>query len=142
MVRLADERGKRRARELPLRNESSRTGGLKPRAIGRRLTAGNEHDRGRIPLRREPLGHGEAVNTGKLDVEQDDLRSLARDRRDRLIAVGGLTDDCEALGLQQRPRGLPKLGVIVDDQHGRTHRAMVPVRAPDRIGASRNPVQS
>jgi hypothetical protein len=66
------------------------------------------------------------------------LRPEPLDRRERLVAIGGLGDDGKSLGLQQRPRGLPKLGVIIDDQHGRTHPAIVPVRAPDRIGASRN----
>jgi hypothetical protein len=118
-----------------------RGGRPKPRAISRRLTARNEHDHGRIPLRRQPLGHGEAVDTGKLHVYQHDLRPHPLDRRDRLSAVGCLGDDREALGLQQRSRGLPKLGVIIDNQHGRAHRPIVPMRVPGRIGASRNPAR-
>ena len=116
-----------------------RGGRLKSRAISRRLTARDEHDHGRIAPRRQTLGHGEAVHTGKLHVEQHDLRPRALDRRDRLIAVGRLGDNREALGLQQRPSGPPKLGVIIDDQHGRAHRVIVPARAAPRIGASRNP---
>ena len=42
----------------------------------------------------------EAVRVGQLDVEQHDLRPQPAALRDRRGAVGGLTDDLEALGLE------------------------------------------
>ena len=54
---------------------------------------------------------------------------------DRLGAVGGLSDDVEALRLEQRRRGLAERLVVVDDQDRPAHGAILPEVAGGRIRA-------
>jgi hypothetical protein len=91
--------------------------------------------------RRQPRGHRKAVQVGKLNVEQNDLRSEPLDRGERLGAVGGFTDDREPLCLEQRARRLAEIVVVVHDQHGRAHALIVAEAVRDRIVASRNRIR-
>ena len=60
-------------REPALGDESARRRRLEARPIGCGITAGDEHDGGRVRDSGEPLGHGEPVEIRQVDGEQDDL---------------------------------------------------------------------
>ena len=109
-----------------------------PRAVRRCLTARDQHDGRRLCRGREALGHGEAVETGKLDVEQDDVGSQPLGLRQRFGAARGLAHDHEPLRLEERACGHPEVVVIVDDEHGRPHGVIVANLTWAHIVANRN----
>ena len=79
-----------------------------PAAVGARARGWRSAPPRADRLRGEPLGHREAVDPRQLDVEQDDVRAQAPGLLDGRLAVGGLADDLEPVGLEQRPRARPK----------------------------------
>ena len=58
----------------------------------------------------------EAVHAGHRQVEQDESRAQPPGLDDRLLAVGRLADDVEAVLLEQRGQSLAREWVIVSDQ--------------------------
>ena len=109
---------------------------VEARPIRLRLPAGDQHHGGRLGRCGQPLGHGEAVEVGKLDIEQHDVRAQPLGFDERRPSVGGFSQDGEPLRLEQRARRLPERFVVVDDQHGRTHALIVAEAARERIVAS------
>ena len=101
-------------------------------AIGARPAARDEDDRGAGRLRGEDFRHREAVHARQLDVQQHDLRTKAPGLLHRRLAVGGLTEDVEPVGLQQRSRAAAEAGVVIHDQDGPGHGVIVP-RGRDRL---------
>ena len=91
--------------------------------VGRRITAGDQHDGGRIRGSGELLGHGEPIQIRQLDVEQDNLGPQDGDSTHRLRSIGRFTDDVEALGLEQRSGRGSEGRMVVDDEHRWTHAA-------------------
>ena len=53
-------------------------------------------------------------------------------------AVADCTDHGEPLSLEQRARGVPKVGVVIDDEDRRAHALIVAEAKRKRIVASRN----
>ena len=76
--------------------------------------------------------------SGKLDVQQHDLRPQAVDSCERVDTARDRGDDVESLRLEQGGRGFAKAVVVVDDEHARAHAAMVAEVARERIVASRS----
>src|SRR5205807_6979536 len=72
----------------------------------------------------------------ELDVQQDDLGPEVGDGPQGLGSVRRLANYVEALRFQQHPGRRPELSVVVDDEQGRTHEAMVPRGVGPRIVAS------
>ena len=66
-----------------------------------------------------------AVDVGKLDVEQHDVRAQPLELDERRPSVGGSSQDYEPLRLEQRAHRLPEGLVVVDDQHRRAHTPIV-----------------
>jgi hypothetical protein len=101
----------------------------------------NENDRRGIGRGSELFSDLEAVDVGKLDVEQDEFGPKARRRHQRRLPVGGLSQHLETAGFQQRSSERAKLGVIVDDQDRLPHRQIVARTRSPRIGATPPPSQ-
>ena len=82
-------------------------------------TTGAASSRGELLADREP------VDVRQLDVQQHERRLERARRRQRRGAVVRLADDLEPAGLQQRAGERAEVGVVVDDQDGRAHAAIV-----------------
>ena len=81
------------------------------------LVVGGDEDDRRHPLGADRVDHAEAVDAGHLDVEEDEVRRLVLDGRDRLRAVAALADDFDVLFLlQQRQHALARDRLVVNDQ--------------------------
>ena len=119
---------------------------MKPRALARRRRGPNaaawrleiSDDRRRVRRGRDQVGDVEAVEVAEVDVEQDDRRRERGHRLQGRVAVVGLADDREAVGLEQRARGRAEVRVVVDDEHGPAHAVIVALAARRRTVASRN----
>ena len=114
--------------DSPLFGRKPRTGRVsRARPISRRVVAGNENHCRWVRGRGKLLRDRETIEAGQLDVEQHDLRSELRRR------VSRVRQHCR---LPHRPRrsprlervrgGRPKVGMVVDDDQGRTHVLIVP----------------
>ena len=83
----------------------------------------------------------ETVHPGHLDVDEEDLRRLARERRERLAAARRGEDVVPLLLEPERERA-PQVGLVVDDHqlHGRGHQGSSPGAAvPGRVTRNRVP---
>src|SRR5207249_4979150 len=71
-----------------------------------------------VAQRRQRL---EPVHVGHRQVEDDQRRLQPARELDRLERAGGLADDLESVGGEQRAEGFPRERVVVDDQDPRGH---------------------
>ena len=77
---------------------------------------------GAMRARRDPLGRGDAVQPGHLDVEDDEVGPVLLGQRDGLLAVARLGDDLEALLLEHLLEVQPDQRLVLGDDdasHGR-----------------------
>jgi hypothetical protein len=74
-------------------------------------------------------GNGEAVQVGKLDVEQDKVRLKAPDRAQRLLAGRCFTDDPDANLFEETPRLFAESGVIVNNHRVTCHGGIIALKA-------------
>ena len=97
-----------------------RTGArLSAEPIGPLIATGDEdHDRARVELRKLP-GELEAIELGKLDVQEDHGRVQSLDLLDHQRRIRDTADHLEALFAQHRVSRGEELQVVVDDQEGR-----------------------
>ena len=123
-------------RELALGDEAP--GGIRSQPPPERghVAAGDETIADGDAVARQPLRDGEAVEVGKLDVEEHDLRTELRSSGDRACSVLRLADHVEVLRLEQRACRSPEAGMVVDDQHRPAHARTVAERGGARIGAA------
>ena len=73
----------------------------------------------------ERLRDREPVGVGEMDVEQDDARVKARGRGHGRRAVLRLAHDVVAVGLEHPAGERAERRMVIDDEHGRRHRAIV-----------------
>ena len=121
----ADDLRKRRARQVDLRDEAA---GMRVRhsiAVRTRIATRDEDDDRRRWPGRKVLGHLEAIGVRQLDVQQDDTRAKLLDLVEGFGAIGCFPDHVKPVRLQELASSGPKVAMIVDDQHGRSHRPMV-----------------
>ena len=94
--------GQRRAGQCLLVEETAdRCAGNLVAVGGRRPTGDQQHHRREVHGR-QPAGDLEAIGPRQLDVQQNHVWSQGPGLRERLVAVAGLTDDGETVGLQER----------------------------------------
>ena len=67
----------------------------------------------------DPGGSRNAIHSGHIDVEQDDIRSQFADFFESFGAVLSLAADLERIQVQERTDGPASGGVIVNDQYSR-----------------------
>ena len=80
--------------------------------------AGREHDHGQLGALADPAADGEAVGAGQHQVEDDQVRTLVLDERDRRVAVPGL-ERAVALAAQVLDDDLADDRLVIDDKHRR-----------------------
>jgi hypothetical protein len=133
------------SRPIALRDESARRRRAEARAERGGVTARDQHHGRRVERLGETRCHDESINVRELDVEQDNLRPELRDCPEHAFPIGTLADNVVPFGLEQRARRRPEHLVVVDDQHGRTHRSILAhargrhIVASHRIDAGRLP---
>ena len=121
-----EERAETFARQLCLRNEPPhRVRRLEPLMERLRRPAGCEHDNRTVATSGQTIRDRKAVDPRKLDVEQHHLRPQAPRRLQRGVPIRGLSDDIEAVNLEQCSRSSPEVGVVVDDQQAPAHETIV-----------------
>src|SRR5262249_46179951 len=76
----------------------------------------------------------ETAYTGQHDVDEDDVGRVAPKRVQPLLTRGGFVDPV-SLFFQREPDGDPDAGVVLDDEDGGRHTAMMP-RGVCRAGAT------
>jgi hypothetical protein len=76
---------------------------------------GEDHSRPTF-LRGQPFRHFETVDVRELDVEEDYVRIELASRSEGRFAVGRLTDDLDALALEQRAGNPAEALVVIDDE--------------------------
>ena len=79
------------------------------------VVRGDEDDR-RHGVRADALEHVEAVHLRHLDVEEEDVRPLARDHRRRVDAAALAGDGQLAVALDEHAHDLPRERLVVDDR--------------------------
>src|SRR5450755_2021088 len=101
--------------KVAFRDEPARSAGRDERPVVRAVAAGGKDHRGRALELRELLGHLEAVDVGKLNVEQDQLGAALTHCVDAFDPSSGLINR-EAFRLKQRASAGAKTCAVVDDQ--------------------------
>src|SRR5262249_36961764 len=121
-----EQRGQRLARQLTLRDERARWASSEPPPVGTCSVTGRQDNGRRSARLPQPRRHLKPVNTGKLNVEQAELRPQPLRLGDGRLAVNGLAHDLDPVRLKQVTGDLPEALVIVDDQDGERHQTSVP----------------
>ena len=106
------------------------------RAVGACVPARDQHHQRRIAKSGEPIGDREAVQVGKLDIEQHNVGMQPRRLDDGRASVGHSPHNREPFCVEQLAGRLSEVVVVVDDQDGRPHAVMVARRGCTRIVAS------
>src|SRR4051794_34063214 len=108
-------------RELRLRHEPARAGAADERAeVGGAAAGDEDHGRG-IRFPGDAGRDVEAVDVGKLHVQQHELGLEATGLLDRAGPVHRLADDVEAFALQEHAGARPEGRMVVDDEDGAVH---------------------
>ena len=76
-----------------------------------------------MPLLRDPLGRGDAVELGHLDVEHDQVGAVLLDQLDRPLAVAGLAHDVIPLLAEHLGEVEPDQRLVLRDHDARARRA-------------------
>ncbi len=83
--------------------------------------------KGRLDVH-QPLNDGESVETGHLDVEEDEIRLVGLDRPDRFAPVGRGRDDLDiVVGLEPQLQALRRKRLVVDEHGADGHESLSPV---------------
>src|SRR5829696_5987847 len=83
--------------------------------------SGDEHEQRRLDLH-QPLDNGKSVESGHLDVEEDEIRLVGLDRADRFAAVRAGVDDLDVIvGLQAQLQALDGKRLVVDQNRTNGH---------------------
>jgi DNA-binding NarL/FixJ family response regulator len=138
--RAVHDRGEGSAGQRSLSDEAAGAGHRELRTVVGGIAARGHDDTGRVVDRQQDLRYGEAVDIGKLDVEQYNLRTKPFRLQERLRSVGRRPDDGEAIGREQRGRRFPESSVIIDDQQRPAHVVIVTRFATRGIGVNPNSV--
>src|SRR5215213_1839012 len=123
--RSSDQCRDRLAAQLSLGDEAPRGADGDLLAEVRPLPGRGEHDRRALAGGAQTGGDLEAVEVGKLNVEQDQVGVELADGLERRSPVLRLADHHVAVGLEHPPRAEPEARVVVDDQDGGRHAPIV-----------------
>ena len=110
-----------------------------PLTVDGLLAARDQDDLGWARALGESLGDLEAVEVRKPDIEHNDLGAKLPHRVYCPCAIGDRADHPESLIFEQDSRRLPEAGVVIHDQHGATHRAIVADGTGSAIVANPSP---
>ena len=72
-----------------------------------------------------PRQRFQAAQTGHREIEEDEVRLQAPGELHCLLAVAGLTDNGEAVLLEQADERRPRQRVVVDDKRAPAHTSLI-----------------